>query len=291
MGCGNSKSTIKAVEENSGHVPETPRHDASGQVASSDPSSQQQLHSSISVKQGKKEQGYCYFFALDPATRANLTEGNKDMRELLGGKGANLCEMLNLGINVPPGFTVSTEACEKFSAHNNINEGEESKGKERNLPDEIKTEVDEYLKKLEAVTGKKFGNSQQGDEKLLLLSVRSGAAVSMPGMMDTVLDLGICDKNIHQLIQNFGGNERFAWDSYKSLIQIFGEVVLGVKNECFEDNIKKQKEKRGISSDAELTLEEIQQIVQDHKLTIFEQTGEDFPQGEYFKKAFQNVKN
>ncbi|KAF0982752.1 hypothetical protein FDP41_010731 [Naegleria fowleri] len=281
MGCGNSKSTIKAVEENSGHVPETPRHDASGQVASSDPSSQQQLHSSISVKQGKKEQGYCYFFALDPATRANLTEGNKDMRELLGGKGANLCEMLNLGINVPPGFTVSTEACEKFSAHNNINEGEESKGKERNLPDEIKTEVDEYLKKLEAVTGKKFGNSQQGDEKLLLLSVRSGAAVSMPGMMDTVLDLGICDKNIHQLIQNFGGNERFAWDSYKSLIQIFGEVVLGVKNECFEDNIKKQKEKRGISSDAELTLEEIQQIVQDHKLTIFEQTGEDFPQDVY----------
>ncbi|EFC39103.1 pyruvate phosphate dikinase [Naegleria gruberi] len=277
MGCGNSKSTLGVVET----VEEKPKQQAT--VNNTTNTTTAVMTGTLEPEAPKKKDGFCYFFGLDSQTKENLTEGNKDMKELLGGKGANLCEMCNLGINVPPGFTVSTEACEHFSQLHNLatSAGEEGAEKKNlTLPENIQTQVDEYLKKLEQATGKKFTDSYENDtDKVLLISVRSGAAISMPGMMDTILNLGICDKNITQLVKNFGGNEKFAWDSYRSLVQMFGEVVMSVKPEHFEDNIKKQKEKRGITHDSELNLEEIQQIVQDHKLTIFEQTGgEDFPQ-------------
>ncbi|KAG2393712.1 hypothetical protein C9374_007243 [Naegleria lovaniensis] len=225
---------------------------------------------------------------MDPQSKQNLTEGNRNMKELLGGKGAGLAEMVNLGVPVPPGFTICTEANVLFNKHNNyasnIDLDDEEEMAQRNvssknqLPEQIVSEVNEYLARLEKVTNKKFGSLQNENEKVLLVSVRSGAAVSMPGMMDTILNLGLCDDNLPIMIKNFGGNERFVWDSYRNLIQIYGDVVMGVKYEHFEENVKKQKQQRGISLDIDLTLEEIKEIVEDHKKTILEKTGEPFPQ-------------
>ncbi|KAL9649721.1 hypothetical protein ABK040_009536 [Willaertia magna] len=229
-------------------------------------------------------QKFCYFFGLDPITKGNLTEGNRNMKDLLGGKGANLSEMCNQGIPVPPGFTISTDACEAFNQHNNIasnidlDDHQSVEMKEQKLPEQIVQEVNEYLAKLEKVIGKKFGDDQSGDEKVLLVSVRSGAAVSMPGMMDTILNLGLCDKNVAQMTKNFNGNERFVWESYKNLIQIFGDVVMGVKYSLFEENITKQKLKNGVKLELDLDVDSIKEIVNDHKKTILEQTGKEFPQ-------------
>ncbi|EFC45580.1 pyruvate phosphate dikinase [Naegleria gruberi] len=225
---------------------------------------------------------FCYFFGIDPKSGQNLTEGNRNMKDLLGGKGANLSEMCNLGVPVPPGFTISTEANVLFNKHNNYASNIELEGETKvtkdQLPQQIIDEVNQYLTKLEQVAAKKFGSLQQEGDRVLLVSVRSGAAASMPGMMDTILNLGLCDDNLQLMISNFGGNERFVWDSYRNLIQMFGDVVMGVKYEKFEENIQKQKKKRGISLDIDLTLEEIKEIVQDHKETIREMTGEEFPQ-------------
>ena len=150
---------------------------------------------------------YVYFF----------DEGNKDMRDLLGGKGANLAEMTKLGIPVPPGFTITTEVCKLFYENN---------GK---YPEGLEEQIKENLSKLERVTGLKFGDP----ENPLLLSVRSGAAVSMPGMMDTILNLGLNDETLEGMIKKTG-NERFCWDCYRRFIQMFGDVVMGIEHSKFE---------------------------------------------------------
>ncbi|MBE3037073.1 MAG: pyruvate, phosphate dikinase, partial [Candidatus Atribacteria bacterium] len=153
---------------------------------------------------------YVYFFG----------EGTRDMKKLLGGKGANLSEMTNIGLPVPPGFTITTETCILFN----------ELGKK--YPDGLEKQIDENLKKLEDKMGMRFNDKKSP----LLVSVRSGAAVSMPGMMDTVLNLGLNDETVMTLIQK-SGNERFGWDSYRRFIQMFGDVVMGVANEKFEHAI------------------------------------------------------
>ena len=147
---------------------------------------------------------WTYFFSRD------LTEGNKTMRNLLGGKGANLAEMSSIGVNVPPGFSITTEACLSYQSENQIN-------------DSIKSQILDSLNKLQEVTGKKLGD----DKNPLLVSVRSGAAVSMPGMMDTVLNLGMNDQVV-ETIAELTNNPRFAWDSYRRFIEMYSDVVLGV---------------------------------------------------------------
>jgi pyruvate,orthophosphate dikinase len=156
---------------------------------------------------------YVYFFA------ANQSEGKADMKNLLGGKGANLAEMCNLGIPVPPGFTISTEVCTEYYENN------------RQYPAELEGQVKEAIAKTEEVLGKKFGDPSNP----LLFSVRSGARVSMPGMMDTVLNLGINDE-ITEGLARLSGNERFAWDSYRRFLQMYGDVVMDLKPVSKEDD-------------------------------------------------------
>ena len=201
------------------------------------------------------QQKYVFFFG------GGKAEGAADMKELLGGKGANLAEMTNLGIPVPPGFTISTEVCDLYYKNN------------RKYPSGLKEGVENDLRKLEKLLGKEFGNSQNP----LLVSVRSGAAISMPGMMDTVLNLGLSDKVVEGLIQ-ISGNKRFAWDSYRRFIQMFGNVVMGVEHEEFEEILEGQKKKRGIKLDIELTAEDLMEIVSEYKKLYRKHTGEDFPQ-------------
>lgn len=186
-------------------------------------------------------------------------EGNKDMKNLLGGKGANLAEMTNIGLPVPPGFTITTEACSEFY------------NQDKKIWDELKDEICENIKKLEEKTGKTFGHG----ENPLLVSVRSGAAVSMPGMMDTILNLGLNDVTVESLAA-ITNNERLAWDSYRRFIQMFGDVVKEVPKYKFDIIMDKVKETKGITSDLDLDVEDLKLITKKFKNLYAEETGEDF---------------
>ncbi|MBP5756563.1 MAG: pyruvate, phosphate dikinase, partial [Spirochaetales bacterium] len=206
----------------------------------------------------KKVTKYVYFFGNGKA------EGTSSMKDLLGGKGANLAEMTNIGLPVPPGFTISTEACDYFSKHN----GE--------YPEGMREEVLLNLKQLETTMGAKLGDSKNP----LLVSVRSGAAQSMPGMMDTVLNLGLNPDSVDALSQKTG-NERFAWDSYRRFIQMFGDVVMGVPHDKFEEAIQDVKDEEGLTFDYELTTENLQYLLKRYKRIYKRSTGEDFPVDPY----------
>ena len=186
-------------------------------------------------------------------------EGNKDMKNLLGGKGANLAEMTNIGLPVPPGFTITTEACSEFY------------NQDKKIWDELKDEICENIKKLEEKTGKTFGHG----ENPLLVSVRSGAAVSMPGMMDTILNLGLNDTTVESLAA-ITNNERLAWDSYRRFIQMFGDVVKEVPKYKFDIIMDKVKETKGITSDLDLDVDDLKLITKKFKNLYAEETGEDF---------------
>ncbi|MYR57070.1 pyruvate, phosphate dikinase [Streptomyces sp. SID625] len=190
----------------------------------------------------------------------DFTEGNKDLRDLLGGKGANLAEMTNLGLPVPPGFTITTDACKVY-----LDSGEE--------PAALRDEVSAHLDALEQRMGKKLG---QADDPLLV-SVRSGAKFSMPGMMDTVLNIGLSDKSVQGLAKQ-AGDERFAWDSYRRLIQMFGKTVLGVDGDLFEDALEKAKEAKKVAVDTELDAADLKKLVTKFKKIVKTEAGRDFPQ-------------
>ncbi|MFC5143872.1 pyruvate, phosphate dikinase [Streptomyces aureoversilis] len=190
----------------------------------------------------------------------DFTEGNKDLKDLLGGKGANLAEMTNLGLPVPPGFTITTEACKVY-----LESGTE--------PVALRDEVSAHLDALEKQMGKKLG---QADDPLLV-SVRSGAKFSMPGMMDTVLNIGLSDASVAGLAAQAGG-ERFAWDSYRRLIQMFGKTVLGVDGDLFEEALDEAKRAKGVTTDVELDAADLQRLVEEFKGIVAKETGRDFPQ-------------
>jgi pyruvate,orthophosphate dikinase len=190
----------------------------------------------------------------------DFAEGNKDLKDLLGGKGANLAEMTNLGLPVPPGFTITTEACRAYLA-----DGHE--------PDGLADEVAGHLAELERGIGRTLGDP--GDP--LLVSVRSGAAFSMPGMMETVLNVGLTDESVHGLAEQ-SGSERFAWDSYRRLIQMFGKTVQGIDGERFDDALEEAKRARNTDLDSELTADDLRGLVEAYKRIVRDETGRDFPQ-------------
>ncbi|MER6958662.1 MULTISPECIES: pyruvate, phosphate dikinase [unclassified Streptomyces] len=190
----------------------------------------------------------------------DFTEGNKDLKDLLGGKGANLAEMTNLGLPVPPGFTITTEACKVY-----LDSGEE--------PAALRDEVSAHLVALEQRMGKKLG---QADDPLLV-SVRSGAKFSMPGMMDTVLNIGLSDRSVQGLAKQ-AGDDRFAWDSYRRLIQMFGKTVLGVDGELFEDALEAAKTAKKVAVDTELEAADLKKLVTRFKRIVKAEAGRDFPQ-------------
>ncbi|MGW3118440.1 pyruvate, phosphate dikinase [Streptomyces sp. NPDC001107] len=190
----------------------------------------------------------------------DFTEGNKDLKDLLGGKGANLAEMTNLGLPVPPGFTITTEACKVY-----LDSGEE--------PAALRDEVSAHLDALEARMGKKLGQA----DNPLLVSVRSGAKFSMPGMMDTVLNIGLSDQSVKGLAEQ-AGDERFAWDSYRRLIQMFGKTVLGVEGDLFEDALEAAKTAKKVTVDTELEAADLKKLVTKFKKIVKTEAGRDFPQ-------------
>lgn len=194
---------------------------------------------------------YVYFFG----------EGKKEMKKLLGGKGADLSEMTNMGLPVPYGFTITTEVCNLFY----------DLGK--SYPESLEEQIEENLKKLEEKMGMVFGD----EKNPLLVSVRSGAAISMPGMMDTVLNLGLNDKTIIALMEKTK-NERFGWDSYRRFVQMFGSVVMDVEHDKFEEALQSKKDKKNIKFDTELTAEDLKELVEDYKKIIKEAKGKNFPQ-------------
>ena len=200
------------------------------------------------AKNGTKK--YCYLF----------TEGNAKMRELLGGKGANLAEMTNIGLPVPQGFTISTEACTQY-----YEDG-------RKINDSIQAEIMEYIDKMEKITGKKFGDK----ENPLLVSVRSGARASMPGMMDTILNLGL-NETVVNTIAKKSNNPRWAWDCYRRFIQMFSDVVMEVGKKYFEKLIDEMKEKKGVTQDVELTADDLKDLANQFKAEYKKQLGSDFP--------------
>ncbi len=191
----------------------------------------------------------------------DFSEGSMDMKTLLGGKGANLCEMTKLGIPVPSGFVISTEACIAYGKAGN------------KFPNGLQEEVAEHLARLEERTGKSLGDP----ENPLLVSVRSGAMFSMPGMMDTVLNLGLNDESVQGLAA-MTGDERFAFDAYRRFIQMFGKVVKEVDGQIFEDGITAQREKAGVQYDNELSPADLKQLVSGFKKILREETGESFPE-------------
>ncbi|ANS65105.1 pyruvate, phosphate dikinase [Streptomyces lincolnensis] len=190
----------------------------------------------------------------------DFTEGNKDLKDLLGGKGANLAEMTNLGLPVPPGFTITTEACKVY-----LDSGAE--------PAALRDEVSAHLDALEQRMGKKLGQA----DNPLLVSVRSGAKFSMPGMMDTVLNIGLSDKSVKGLAEQ-AGDERFAWDSYRRLIQMFGRTVLGVDGDLFEDALEAAKTSKKVTVDTELEAADLKKLVTKFKKIVKTEAGRDFPQ-------------
>ena len=177
-----------------------------------------------------------------------FSEGNAKMRELLGGKGANLAEMTNIGLPVPQGFTITTEACTQY-----YEDG-------RKINDDIQAEIMEYIGKMEKITGKKFGDL----ENPLLVSVRSGARASMPGMMDTILNLGLNEKVV-EVLSAKSGNPRWAWDCYRRFIQMFSDVVMEVSKKEFESLIDAMKEKKGVVYDVELTADDLKELAEEFK--------------------------
>ena len=197
---------------------------------------------------------YVYFFG------NGVADGKADMKHLLGGKGANLAEMTNLGIPVPPGFTITTEVCDAYYKNN------------KQYPDGLTEEIEQNLSRLENLMGAKLGDA----ENPLLVSVRSGAAASMPGMMDSVLNLGLNPDAIEGLIKKTG-NERFAWDAYRRFITMFGDVVMDVERHYFEEILDKHKKKVRAKSDTDLNAEHLKSIVEDFKVIYKKKTSEDFP--------------
>ena len=189
-----------------------------------------------------------------------FSEGNGKMRELLGGKGANLAEMTNLGMPVPQGFTITTEACTQYYA-----DGE-------TINDEIQAQIMEYITKMEGITGKKFGD----DENPLLVSVRSGARASMPGMMDTILNLGLNEKVVEVMAKK-SNNPRWAWDCYRRFIQMYSDVVMEVGKKYFEQLIDEMKEKKGVKQDVELTAEDLKELASQFKAEYKAKIGSNFP--------------
>jgi pyruvate,orthophosphate dikinase len=189
-----------------------------------------------------------------------FAEGNKDLKDLLGGKGANLAEMTNLDLPVPPGFTITTEACKVYL-------------QSRTEPEDLGQEVTEHLHALEQAMGKRLGDPADP----LLVSVRSGAKFSMPGMMETVLNIGLNDESVQGLARQ-AGNERFAWDSYRRLIQMFGKTVLGIEGEHFEDALDAAKEHKGTRSDLDLDAADLRGLVEEYKQIVEKHSGRDFPQ-------------
>ena len=193
---------------------------------------------------------YCYLF----------TEGNAKMRELLGGKGANLAEMTNIGLPVPQGFTISTEACTQY-----YEDGQK-------INDEIQAQIMEYIEKMETITGKKFGDK----ENPLLVSVRSGARASMPGMMDTILNLGL-NEEVVNIIAEKSNNPRWAWDCYRRFIQMYSDVVMEVGKKYFEQLIDAMKEKRNVTQDVELTADDLKELAGQFKAEYKSKIGNDLP--------------
>ena len=189
-----------------------------------------------------------------------FTEGNADMRNLLGGKGANLAEMTNIGLPVPQGFTITTEACTKY-----YEDG-------REISKEIQDQINEYIVKMESITGKKFGDK----ENPLLVSVRSGARASMPGMMDTILNLGLNEEVVNTLAEK-SNNPRWAWDCYRRFIQMYSDVVMEVGKKYFEELIDKKKAEKGVKQDVELTAEDLKDLASEFKAEYKSKIGTDFP--------------
>ncbi|MCK9598474.1 MAG: pyruvate, phosphate dikinase, partial [Sphaerochaeta sp.] len=202
----------------------------------------------------EKKTKYVYFFGSGKA------EGTAQMKELLGGKGANLADMTSIGLPVPPGFTISTEACAYYSSHDGA------------YPQGLRDQVLENLAKLESLMGAKLGDN----ENPLLVSVRSGAAQSMPGMMDTILNLGLNPTSVKALIAKTK-NERFAWDSYRRFMQMFGEVVMGVPHHEFESALQDVKDSKGKSLDTELDSKDLQEVIARYQRLYKRYTGEEFP--------------
>ena len=204
---------------------------------------------------------YVYYFG------SGKTEGNAEMKNLLGGKGSNLAEMANLGIPVPPGFIITTDVCAAFYENDGV------------YPETLKAEVEKNLTKVEAAIGARLGDS----ETPLLVSVRSGARVSMPGMMDTVLNLGLNDTTIQGIIRK-SNDERFAYDCYRRFVHMYGDVVLGLKptkkdeRDPFEVILEAKKEKRGVAADNELTPKDLKELVFEFKREIKNRLGIDFPE-------------
>ena len=190
----------------------------------------------------------------------DFTYGDKDQKDLLGGKGANLAEMTNLGLPVPPGFTISTEACRAYLEVGDVPEG-------------LDGEIDERLRALEEAMGRRLGDPTDP----LLVSVRSGAKFSMPGMMETVLNVGLNDESVRGLASQ-SHDERFAMDSYRRLLQMFGATVLGMESEVFARSLDKMKRDRGTESDTDLGVDDLRELVETFKRAISEHTGRDFPQ-------------
>ena len=188
-----------------------------------------------------------------------FAEGNKDLKDLLGGKGANLAEMTNLGLPVPPGFIITTEACRYFLAHGSV-------------PDGLDEEVGSHLAALEQAMGKRLGDADDP----LLVSVRSGGKFSMPGMMDTVLNIGLSDESVYGLAKQ-SGSERFAWDAYRRLIQMFGKTVLGIDGAVFEHAIESAKKAKGTANDLDLDADDLRRLTDTFKGIVREQTGREFP--------------
>src|SRR6266571_1844 len=208
----------------------------------------------VEAKESKKSTTkYVYFFGDGHA------DGNGKMKDVLGGKGAGLAEMTNAGLPVPPGFTIQTEACREYM-----------RGK---VSPQIDKEMLAALDRLEKLQGQKLG----AGENPLLVSVRSGAKFSMPGMMDTILNLGLNDESVQALARK-SGNERFAYDSYRRLIQMYGNVVLDIPKAEFEEVFDGQKHKRGVKLDTELTATDLQEVIAQYKKVVREHTKQDFPQ-------------
>ncbi|MDB2425925.1 pyruvate, phosphate dikinase [bacterium] len=211
-----------------------------------------------STQQNKKvtlPEKFIYFFS------SEQTDGNAGLKNILGGKGANLAEMTSLKLPVPPGFTISTEMCDVFYKNGS------------NLPDELKLQCLESLKKIENLLGKKFG----GDQNPLLLSIRSGARVSMPGMMDTVLNLGLNEKTLKGLAAD-SGDDRFAWDSYRRFLQMYSNVVMGMNSSFLEIALEDLKDDKGYKEDTELNVEDLKSLCANFKNQILESTGKTFPE-------------
>jgi pyruvate,orthophosphate dikinase len=191
----------------------------------------------------------------------DFAEGNRDLKDLLGGKGANLAEMMNLGLPVPPGFTITTEACQAY-----LRDGRE--------PESLRAEIDTHLIALEKAMGRRLGDPSDP----LLVSVRSGAKFSMPGMMETVLNVGLTDESVHGLAAQAGGDNRFAWDSYRRLIQMFGKTVCNVPGEAFEHALDDVKSAKGVRNDVDLDAEDLKKLVAAYKKIFKEYAQRDFPQ-------------